>query len=472
MKFIEALRYTQPDCLAFVGAGGKTTALFHAAREMIARSSPMKDQDKQTALATTTTHLGAWQASFADYWYPIHQLRELQALERNIPKGIVLVTGEEKDGLLEGLKGVMLDELQKIAVERQLPLLVEADGAHERPLKAPEEHEPAIPEFAQHVVVVAGMSGLGKPLTKEWVHRHEQYAKLSEMIIGQQITEEAVISVLMHKKGGLKNIPCGTRRSVLLNQADTPALQSQAQQIANRLIERYDACLIASLGKPQEELPGADKEVGEKVTQIYSVTEKMAGIILAAGEAQRFGKPKQLLQWKGQPVIRHAAMAALQAGLSLVVVVLGSSAELIQPAVQDLPLIIVVNERWKDGISSSIRTGLQSLPGRVGGALFLQADQPQVPPLLIRKLVEAHQTSLKPIIASRVNGQRSNPVLFDAITFSQLVTLKGDTGGRALFERFPIEWIDWQDEGLLIDIDTPEDFDRLSRFYNQDQVQA
>ncbi len=96
-----------------------------------------------------------------------------------------------------------------------------------------------------------------------------------------------------------------------------------------------------------------------------------------------------------------------------------------------------------------------------GGAIFLLADQPQTPPTLIRSLVEMHARTLAPIIAPLVNGQRGNPVLFDRATFSDLLSLTGDVGGRSLFSRYPVEWLPWHDEGVLLDVDTEEDYSRL-----------
>jgi molybdenum cofactor cytidylyltransferase len=73
-----------------------------------------------------------------------------------------------------------------------------------------------------------------------------------------------------------------------------------------------------------------------------------------------------------------------------------------------------------------------------------------------------HCGSLAPIIAPLVSGQRSNPVLFDRDTFGDLLALEGDQGGRALFSRYPVQWLPWHDVNLLLDIDTPEDYQRLT----------
>jgi molybdenum cofactor cytidylyltransferase len=296
------------------------------------------------------------------------------------------------------------------------------------------------------VVVVAGMSGIGKPLTGKTVHNLDLFSALSKLAPGEMITPEALVQVLTHVAGGFKNIPRAARRVVLLNQADTSDLQSQGQAMAEGLLPGYHSVVIASLQQ----------------SQVYSVYEPTAGIILAAGEARRFGRPKQLLDYKGQPFVRQAALSALASGLSPVVVVTGAYANEVEAAVQDLAVIRAYNEQWQSGQSSSIRAGLHRLPVETGAAIFLLADQPQVRTPILRALIERHARDLAPIVAPLVNGQRANPVLFDRVTFPQLNTLSGDVGGRAIFPQVPVTYLPWHDESLLIDIDTPQDLSKLA----------
>ncbi len=354
-----------------------------------------------------------------------------------------------------------------------LPLLIEADGARQRPLKAPAKHEPVIPEFVDTVITVAGMMGVNKPLTGEIVHRPEIFARLSGLESGQTISREALVRVLTHPAGGLKGIPDGARRVALLNQADTPELQAQAKSMAGKLLPSFDSVVIASLHHQQ----------------IHAVYEPVAGIILAAGESKRFGQPKQLLDWHGKPFVRQVAETALAAGLSPVVVVTGANAEQVEDAVQDLPVSIVRNADWPSGQASSVRVGLADLSqphpasghppllsptgrekGRdgegkkevgVGAAIFLLADQPQVTQTVLQALVERHSLGLSPIVAPQVQGQRANPVLFDRVTFPDLMSLSGDSGGRAIFPKYPVTYLPWHDEKLLTDVDTPEDYMKL-----------
>ncbi|MDO9129335.1 MAG: selenium cofactor biosynthesis protein YqeC [Anaerolineales bacterium] len=453
MLLSRALRLSPTPCLALTGAGGKTTALFKLAREL-----------PPPVIVTATTHLHVDQVKLTDSHWMGETCADFAGLEENL-RGVMLVTGPIDGDRTTGLNESLLYWLHAVYGFHDLPLLVEADGARQKPLKAPAEHEPVIPDFVETVVVVAGMSGLGKPLTDEFVHRPEIFARLSGLAPGETVTPGALLRVLTHPSGGLKNIPSGARRVALLNQADTPELQAQAKALAEGLLSTVHAVVIASLQQ----------------SQIHAVHEPVAGIILAAGEAKRFGQPKQLLDWHGQPFVRVVAQTALAAGLSPLVVVTGAKAELVEAAVKDLPVIIVRNEAWQAGQSSSIRAGVRALTptplcppiselrngGMKGGqgetcgaAIFLLADQPQVTPAVLRALVERHAQDLAPILAPLVQGQRANPVLFDRVTFPDLLALSGDVGGRAIFSKHPVTYLPWLDASLLLDIDTPEEYQK------------
>ena len=433
MNISQALRYTPPSSIALVGSGGKTTLLFQLARELV-----------PPVITAATSHLHTDQIKLADSHWKGTGPEELAGLEANL-QGVMLVTGPIKGDRTRGLNNDTIGWLHQICKNHALPLLIEADGSRQHPLKAPAEHEPPIPDFVEMVVVVAGMSGIGKPLTGKTVYNLELFSALSKLAPGEIITPEALATVLIHAAGGFKNIPRAARRVVLLNQADTYNLQSQGQAMAGNLLPGYHSVVIASLQQ----------------FQIHSVYEPTAGIVLAAGEARRFGRPKQVQDYNGQPFVRNTALSALASGLSPVVIVTGAYADEVEAAVQDLTVIIAHNEQWQSGQSSSIRVGLHRLPAECGAAIFLLADQPQVRTPILRALIERHARDLAPIVAPLVNGQRANPVLFDRITFPHLNSLSGDVGGRAIFPKYPVTYLPWHDESLLIDIDTPEDLTKL-----------
>ena len=440
MNLIPALRLPAAPRVGFAGAGGKTAALFRLAREY------------GNAWVTTTTHLSVAQAALAD-----HHFFGEEGILPDPPRGVVLFTAPVAESRLGAMDSLTLNRVLTLADSLQMPLLIEADGARRLPLKAPAEHEPVIPPFVDTVVVVAGLSAMGRPLAVDCVHRPERFAELSGLSIGEPINIEALARLLLHPLGGLKNIPPTARRVALLNQADTADLQAAGQRLASHLLPTFHSVIISSLNPPT--INHSPSAIG---FTLYSVHEPVAGVILAAGASQRLGQPKQLLEWRGKPFVRQIAETALQADLSPVVVVSGAHGAAVQAAVQDLPLIAAYNPDWEGGQSTSIRVGLQHIPRERGAVIFLLADQPQTPPILLRALIERHALTLAPIVAPLVRGQRANPVLFDHNTFPDLLALTGETGGRALFSRYPIEWLEWHDESMLLDVDTQEDYYRLT----------
>jgi molybdenum cofactor cytidylyltransferase len=101
------------------------------------------------------------------------------------------------------------------------------------------------------------------------------------------------------------------------------------------------------------------------------------------------------------------------------------------------------------------------LPAECGAVVFLLADQPQITSTLIHALVGEHARALPAIVAPLVGGQRANPVCFDKITFSDLLGIKGEMGGRALFSQYQVAWLPWHDRMILEDVDTEADYQRI-----------
>lgn len=237
MLLVDALAPSPASRIVFVGAGGKTTTLFH-----LAHSLP------GTVWVTTTTHLEVRQAQLADQHFIIDSPEEL-ASPLLWSKKVTLMTGLMTiDYRLHGPDEPVLEEMKRLAKKKGVFLLVEADGARQLALKAPADHEPAIPIWIDTAFVCAGLSALGKPLSPGFVHRPELYAALSGLQPGEAITPNAVAGVLLHPQGGLKGIPLGARRIALLNQADVfPNLQP-AFEIAEKLLAGgYAGVFIASM---------------------------------------------------------------------------------------------------------------------------------------------------------------------------------------------------------------------------------
>lgn len=434
LTLAQALRVDSSPCIAFIGAGGKTTAMFQLARQL---HGPV--------IVTATSHLGIWQAELADRHIIALTSQRIETLEHGL-SGVVLITGEIDGDRTQPVDSALLNWLHQFCSDHAIPLLIEADGSRQKPLKAWAAHEPPIPAFVNHVVQVAGLSSIGNPLGEASVHRPEIVSKITGIELAETITSDVFIRLLTQRDAGLRNIPVGARRTVLLNQADTPELQSMARRMTGRLLSEYNAVIIAQLN----------------AAQVFAVHEPIAGVVLAAGGSTRFGEPKQLLDWHGQPFVRAVARTAMEAGLSPVVVVTGANADMVESVIRDLDVRTAHNSDWQTGQGSSIKTGVLSLEStNVGSAIFLLTDQPQITTSIIQALTEKHAEGLHPIVAPMVIDQRANPVLFDRSTFKDLTSIDGDVGGRAVFHKHRVEYIPWHDDRLLLDVDTPEMYQRL-----------
>jgi molybdenum cofactor cytidylyltransferase len=175
------------------------------------------------------------------------------------------------------------------------------------------------------------------------------------------------------------------------------------------------------------------------------------------------GVPKQLLLWNNRPFIVGVIESAISADLSPLYVVLGSRSEIITPFIQKYPISILINPDWEKGLSTSISKAINTLPKNVDGVLFLLSDQPFISPELILKINQQFQITKKSIVAPMVDNKRGNPVLFSRELFDELITIKGDSGGRSLLDRYPVEWVKWNDPSILFDIDSYEDYQNLQK---------
>jgi molybdenum cofactor cytidylyltransferase len=191
----------------------------------------------------------------------------------------------------------------------------------------------------------------------------------------------------------------------------------------------------------------------------------IAAIVLAAGTSTRMGRQKLTLPMAdGRPLVRVAVEQVLAAGVDDTVVVLGGDAEAVALALAPLPVRTVVNPRYAEGQSTSLRAGLDALqPGTVAAVVAL-GDQPLPDPGVIRRLVGAFRTSGRPIAAPVYRDGRGNPVLFAAALFGELRAVTGDRGGREVIARDPGRVVEVPvDTPMPADIDTPEDYEAVRR---------
>jgi molybdenum cofactor cytidylyltransferase len=187
----------------------------------------------------------------------------------------------------------------------------------------------------------------------------------------------------------------------------------------------------------------------------------IAAIVLAAGASTRMGRQKLTLPMAGgRPLVRLAVEQVLAAGLDEVVVVVGGDADAVAGALATLPVRVVVNPRYAEGQSTSLRAGLDALRPGTDAAVVALGDQPLPDPDVIRRLVAAFRTTGRPIAVPVYRDGRGNPVLFGATLFGELRGVTGDQGGRGVIARDPARVVEVPvDMAMPADIDTPQDYE-------------
>lgn len=187
---------------------------------------------------------------------------------------------------------------------------------------------------------------------------------------------------------------------------------------------------------------------------------KIAAAILAAGESARLGRPKQLVQYRGRSLLRHTIACAVEGGCRPVIVVLGAREQEMRREIEGTPVVPVVNPKWGEGLHSSIRVAVETLPRLEPGAralMLLACDQPRLTPQVVESLCERFDGGARRIVACEYGNTIGVPALFGPSHFAELARLAGPGGAKSVLQaqadevvRFP-----WPDGA--VDIDREED---------------
>jgi molybdenum cofactor cytidylyltransferase len=180
-------------------------------------------------------------------------------------------------------------------------------------------------------------------------------------------------------------------------------------------------------------------------------------IVLAAGASTRFGSAKQLVRVAGRPLLHTAVTRAAEVTGNALIVVLGSGAAQLAPLLKHSPGSVVINHEWREGLASSIRTGVARLPAACGAVMLLLADQAAVTADDLRRLAGSWRKQPQHIAAALYAGSCGAPAIFPRSSFRALTELRGDTGARALILRNPDRVVRVPMPSAAIDVDTPED---------------
>jgi len=227
----EALGLKEREVICLVGAGGKTTLMYRLAKELLLSG-------KRVVTTTTTKILepklketnflfvDSDEKKIKDFvWQHLDQYRHLTVARERLGSG--------------KLKGVLPDLVNELwSLDKVDIIIVEADGAAGRPVKAPREWEPVIPTATTLVVAILGVDGVGRELNEENAFQPEGISKITGIPVGEKLTDEAMAILMVHPEGLFKGAPSSSRVVAFFNKVDIPKGVAKAKDIARRIFEK------------------------------------------------------------------------------------------------------------------------------------------------------------------------------------------------------------------------------------------
>jgi molybdenum cofactor cytidylyltransferase len=184
------------------------------------------------------------------------------------------------------------------------------------------------------------------------------------------------------------------------------------------------------------------------------------GIVLAAGESKRMGFPKMLLKFNGSTMIENVIRNVSGSEIKNIMVVLGSDSEKLVKLVDDCNVSRCFNEKYKEGMLSSVKCGIRNVPSDYKAVLVFQGDQPLITPEVINIVMAAYRSTGKGIVIPVFEKERGHPVLIDRKYRDEIEKLNDNEGLRSLSYHNPddILEIETGEPGILRDFDTYEDY--------------
>ncbi len=440
MKLHEAFEVNRGDVVAFIGAGGKTSAMIGLGYELL-------DKDWRV-LATTTRAIDEEQLQLMPYAMPYTTDPTIisSALSEH---GFVFVYDSIRNGKVYGpaieWTRQVLDTIDSDV------MLIEADTADGRPLKAAFHDEPHIPLEASLVVPIASLAALDKPLDENHIYNPQAMIEKYGYYEGSNVRSAWIAQILRDDELGLRGIPEKARVVVFVNQTpESGYLRGRARLIAKLVLQSKRVNSVA-LGSVRGANP------------VYELQRSVGAIVLAAGQASRMGQAKVLLPWtKQHSILEHIIHQLIRARVEHINVITGWYADEVKKQAKAMGAKPVHNRAYKTGeMVSSLKAGLRAMPDNVAAALVVLGDQPRIQPKVIYQVLKAYAEGQGDLIAPGYKTRRGHPILIARKYWSEILELRNYQSPRDVINAHADEmtYIEVNTDSVLRDVDTPEDYE-------------
>ncbi len=446
MKLHEAFEVARGDVVAFVGGGGKTSALVGLGYELM--------EAGWRVLATTTTYIDEEQLSLMPFSmrYTGDTDRISDALNEH---RFVFLYDSIQDGKVLAPRVDWTPRLLD-GVDSDV-LLIEADKSDGRSFKAPLANEPAIPNETSLVVPVVALNVLGKSFDATHVYNFQAMSDKYGFYPGQVVHAPWIGQILRDEEMGLKNVPERARVVAFLNQTNEKGYSRQRARLIARGALKGSRIHSVAIGSVRAARP------------VYEVQRSVGAVVLAAGLSTRMGEHKMLLPWVDEkPIILHIVEQLIRSKLDEIVVVTGHGADDVKRLLLPLEVNVVHNRKFKTGeMLSSLKVGIGALSASCSAAMLVLGDQPRLEPKVVYRVLKTYAENTSQIVAPSYDKRRGHPMIIGRDYWQEILDVPESDSLRTVLNAHndKILYVDVGTDSVLRDVDTPFD-------YNQERLRA
>ncbi len=420
------------ELISIVGGGGKTTSMFRLARELLKHG-------KKVLVSTTTAIFKPEDDTYESLY--LTENTDYKSI-RGSTSGITVI-GSRVDSVKNKLMGVddqVIDEIFRSKIFDYI--IIEADGANRKPIKAPASHEPVIPSMTTKVIGLIGMDCVGKKIYEENVHRADIFAQVTSSKLGDIIDENTIYNLALAKDGIFKSTPLQSKKYIILNKVESKERQRVSEKVKSKVFSTNTDIENIIIGSMRKEAC-------------------VTGLIMASGFSRRMKTDKLLLELGGKTVLERVIDSCLDSNLDDIILIYRKE-EVRDIAIKN-GIKAIHNENADRGQSESIKIGVKNVGDNSNGIMFIVGDQPHLDSKTIDILIDEFEKDQEKIIIPIYDGNKGNPTIFPASLKNQFSELEGDVGGKEIISKNldRVNYIDIDNHKAGIDMDTVEEYEKL-----------